>query len=157
MKNPTIRTIFVIWLAWVLLVIGFQYLATARLQPTWPDAAQRWTLTETGSNYQKNRAYLLEPFMNNQVAWDSEYYLGIAIGGYDDPLMPALSPKGWTIPGVDQRRQRPAALASFNNALKCQQAYPEARAALIAVRDASGTRRVLKALRRAQQAPRRDW
>jgi tetratricopeptide (TPR) repeat protein len=28
------------------------------------------------------------------------------------------------------RRWRPAALASFNNALRCQQEYPEARAAL---------------------------
>ncbi len=27
--------------------------------------------------------------MNNQVAWDSEYYLAIAVGGYDDPRLPA--------------------------------------------------------------------
>jgi hypothetical protein len=25
--------------------------------------------------------------MNQQVAWDSEYYLSIAVGGYDDPVM----------------------------------------------------------------------
>jgi len=46
------------------------------------------------------------------------------------------------------RRWRPAALASFNNALRYQQVYPEACAALIAVRDASGLRRVLNAVRR---------
>ena len=32
--------------------------------------------------------------MNNQVAWDSEYYLAIAVGGYDDPRAPHLTPRG---------------------------------------------------------------
>lgn len=103
MKNPTIRTIVIIWFGWALILIGFQSLATMRFQPVWPDQAQEWTTNETGLNYQKNRTYLLEPFMNNQVAWDSEYYLGIAIGGYDDPLIPALTPAGFTIPGYDYR------------------------------------------------------
>jgi hypothetical protein len=101
MKNPTVRAIILIWLGWLLLVIGFQSLATARIIPQWPDRAQDWTTIETAKNegnYQRDRAYLMEPFMNNQVAWDSEYYLGIAVGGYDDPNMPALSPKGWLIP-----------------------------------------------------------
>lgn len=101
MKNATVRSIFLIWLGWLLLVIGFQALATARLTPQWPDRSQNWTTTETAKNdgnYQRDRAYLMEPFMNNQVAWDSEYYLGIAVGGYDDPAMPALSPSGWMIP-----------------------------------------------------------
>ncbi len=103
MKTPTVRFIFLIWLGWALLVIGFQFLATSRFQPTWPDRAQQWTETETAKNngdYQRGRACLLEPFMNNQVAWDSEYYLGIAVGGYDDPLVPALTPRGWMIPGA---------------------------------------------------------
>jgi hypothetical protein len=98
MKNSTVRNLVLIWLAWALIVIGFQALATARLQPTWPDRAQDWTTNETGPGYQKNRTYLLEPFMNNQVAWDSEYYLGIAVGGYDDPLVPAMSRYGMIIP-----------------------------------------------------------
>lgn len=103
MKTPTVRSIVLIWLGWALLVIGFQFLATSRFQPAWPDRAQQWTETETAKNngnYQEGRAYLLEPFMNNQVAWDSEYYLGIAVGGYDDPLVPALTPRGWMIPGA---------------------------------------------------------
>jgi len=101
MKNPTVRTILLIWLGWLLLVIGFQALATARIDLQWPDRAQGWTTTETAKyegNYQRDRAYLMEPFMNNQVAWDSEYYLGMSVGGYDDPLVPALSPDGWFIP-----------------------------------------------------------
>lgn len=93
MNKLTIRNLVLLWLAWVMIVIGFQALATARIQPQWPDLAQRWTkdFVKT-SNYQKGHPYLLDPFMNNQVAWDSEYYLGIAIGGYDDPCMTALAP-----------------------------------------------------------------
>jgi hypothetical protein len=101
MKNPTIRSIILIWLAWIIIIIGFQALATARFQPTWPDKAQEWTTKETGPKYQQNRIYLLEPFMNNQVAWDSEYYLGTAIGGYENPHIPAIVSWGSTIPAIN--------------------------------------------------------
>src|SRR5512142_2158598 len=97
MNKIAFRNIFLIWLAWVLIVIGFQALATARFQPQWPDHAQEWTEEYTvPSKYQKGRIYLLDPFMNNQVAWDSEYYLGTAIGGYDDPHIPHLTSHGTT-------------------------------------------------------------
>lgn len=91
--RPT-RVIVLIWLAWALIVIGFQALATARLVPQYPDKAQEWTTKFTGKDYQKGHVYLLDPFMNNQVAWDSEYYLAIAVGGYDDPRSPHLTPTG---------------------------------------------------------------
>jgi hypothetical protein len=32
--------------------------------------------------------------LNDQVAWDSEYYLSIALGGYDDPRSPHLTSQG---------------------------------------------------------------
>ena len=89
------RTIVFIWLVWAVTLITFQALATARLEPQFPDRAQEWTEDETTSkNYQTGRPFLLEPFMNNQVAWDSEYYLAIAVGGYDDPRAPHLTPQG---------------------------------------------------------------
>ena len=66
-------------------MIGFQALSTARLLPQWPDRAQQWTEEFTSRKYQQGHVYLLDPFMNDQVAWDSEYYLGTATGGYDDP------------------------------------------------------------------------
>jgi len=95
MKKTAFRNIFLIWLAWALLVIGFQAWATARIQPQWPDRAQPWTETYTVPTiYQVGRPYLVEPFMNDQVCWDSEYYIGIAIGGYDDPKVPHLTPLG---------------------------------------------------------------
>ncbi len=98
MNKIAFRKIFLIWLAWVFIVIGFQALATARFQPVFPDRAQDWTTTYTmPATYQVGRPYLVEPFMNNQVCWDSEYYLSIAIGGYDDPKVPHLTPYGTTI------------------------------------------------------------
>lgn len=92
MNKISLRNIVLIWLAWTLLVIAFQAFATARVQPQWPDRAQNWTATFTSpeQKYQQGHPYLLDPFMNNQVAWDSEYYLGIAIGGYEDPCIPAI-------------------------------------------------------------------
>src|SRR5688572_12028114 len=92
----SIRVIVLLWLAWALIVLGFQSWATARLEPVYPDRAQQWTENYTGPGYQQGHVYLLEPFMNNQVAWDSEYYLAIAVGGYDDPRSPYLTPRGIT-------------------------------------------------------------
>jgi hypothetical protein len=84
------RTIFFIWLAWALILLAFQAWVTARLELKYPDRAREWTAQFTGPGYQQGHIYLLEPFMNNQVAWDSEYYLAIAVGGYDDPHSPQL-------------------------------------------------------------------
>lgn len=89
-----VRTIVFLWLAWALAVIGFQAFATARLDVKYPDRAQPWTEQFTAEGYQDGHIYLLEPFMNNQVAWDSEYYIAIAIGGYDNPNSPHLTPSG---------------------------------------------------------------
>jgi len=95
--KPT-RVILFTWIAWVLIVIAFQALATARISPKYPDYAQEWTTNSTKEGYQKGHAFLLEPFMNHQVAWDSEYYLAIAVGGYDDPRTPHLTSQGVRIP-----------------------------------------------------------
>lgn len=88
------KTILFTWLTWVLIVIGFQSLATARIVPQYPDRAQGWTEDNTYEGYQDGHIYLTEPFLNNQAAWDSEYYLAIALGGYDNPNAPSLTPTG---------------------------------------------------------------
>jgi hypothetical protein len=85
LKKSTIATLVMIWLGWWLILYGFQWLVTSRLEIGRPDYAVPWTQTETQKNSNKGKIYLLEPFMNRQVAWDSEYYLGIAVGGYNDP------------------------------------------------------------------------
>jgi hypothetical protein len=96
MNRLAFKHIVLLWLAWVVLVIGFQAWSTARFQPQWPDKAQDWTEKYTGEDYQSGRPYLMDPFLNDQVAWDSEYYIGIATGGYDDPKIPHLTPSGTT-------------------------------------------------------------
>ncbi len=95
------RTIVLIWLAWAIIVLSFQAWATARIDPKYPDRALEWTARETNEGYQTGHVYLLEPFMNHQVAWDSEYYLAIAVGGYDDPRSPHLTPTGISTSVVD--------------------------------------------------------
>src|SRR5690349_23475828 len=86
------RIIVLIWLGWAIAVIAFQVWMGARIAPQWPDRSLDWTTSFTGRDYQQGQKYLLEPFMNNQVAWDSEYYLAIAVGGYDDPATDLIGP-----------------------------------------------------------------
>jgi hypothetical protein len=95
MKNKSVQNIVLIWLAWAVIVIGFQALATARFSAQLPDRVlQKIEKITDPATYQVGHPYLLQPFMNNQVAWDSEYYLGIANGGYNDLQIPRLAPSG---------------------------------------------------------------
>ena len=87
-----IQKIFLIWLAWAVILIGYQTLVFARFQPNRPDKALSWTEYETNADSNKGKIYLTEPFLNTQVAWDSEYYLSIATVGYDDPAVGGIKP-----------------------------------------------------------------
>lgn len=84
--------IILIWLAWALILIGYQNLVQMRFQPSRPDRALSWTPNETAANSNKGKVYLNDPFLNTQVAWDSEYYLSIATVGYDDPAVQGIRP-----------------------------------------------------------------
>ena len=84
-KSPK-RTIVLIWLGWAVVILGFQWFVTARFNVRRPDYAVFWTAESTRiGGDQDQKYYLQEPFLENQSAWDSEYYLAIAIGGYEDP------------------------------------------------------------------------
>jgi hypothetical protein len=85
MSKTTVRNIALFWLAWVVIILGFQWIVTTRLAITHPDRAVFWTESQTRLSSNEGKIYLLEPYMNRQVAWDSEYYVGIAVAGYDDP------------------------------------------------------------------------
>ncbi len=85
LKNRSIATIITIWLGWFLVLYAFQGFVSQRMQLQRPDYALSWTPHETGRNSQNDKPYLLDPFLNAQVAWDSEYYISISINGYDDP------------------------------------------------------------------------
>jgi hypothetical protein len=84
-RNPHHRTIFGIWLGWAILIVGYHILLPARLTVLPPDRALPWTREETMPGSQAEKLYLNEPFLNRHVAWDSEFYLAIAVGGYEDP------------------------------------------------------------------------
>lgn len=85
-----VRDLVWLWLAWAVLVIGFQTIAVMRLQLEPPDTVLEWTANETLPGAHDGQPYLLEPFMNQQVAYDSEFYLSIATAGYDDPGLRAV-------------------------------------------------------------------
>jgi hypothetical protein len=85
LRSPIV-TIIVIWFLWAVIVLGFQSVIKWRLGLATPDHVLEWTGPETEPGSQDGKPYLNEPFWNSQVSWDSEYYLSIAIKGYDDPL-----------------------------------------------------------------------
>lgn len=82
-----LQKVVLLWFCWANLLIGFQTLVKARFSIERPDYVLKWTPTETNGFSQNNKPYLLEPFMNSQVSWDSEFYLSIALQGYDDPAV----------------------------------------------------------------------
>lgn len=85
MKRQTLRNLVLIWLAWSVILIGYMHLAPQRYAPQRPDDALVWTAGETNARSLSGKPYLLEPTLNTQVAWDSEFYLSVATLGYDDP------------------------------------------------------------------------
>ncbi len=88
------RLIVGIWLAWILIMLAYQEYVPARLTVAKPDLAVFWTETETQPDSQWDNLYLMEPFLNTHVSWDSEYYLAIATGGYEDPNIQTIGPQG---------------------------------------------------------------
>ncbi len=97
LQRSSIRTLVVIWLAWVLILLGYQAAIAARLSIQKPDTVLPWTARDT-SGYWGDRPYLQDPFLNSHVAWDSEFYLSIALRGYDDPIMRTVSPQADAVP-----------------------------------------------------------
>ncbi len=94
MNIRTLRTLALIWIAWVVILIGYMHFAPIRYAPARSDDALVWTANETRRDSNEGKIYLLEPFLNTQVAWDSEFYLSVAtFGGYDDPAIRLVTPQ----------------------------------------------------------------
>jgi hypothetical protein len=109
MTRTYVARIALLWLAWVGILGAFQEFAPARLALPGPDYALAWTASETRPSSDFDKPYLLEPFLNRHVAWDGEFYLAIATGGYDDPQVRSLDPTSG-IPGTE-RLTRPLSLS----------------------------------------------
>jgi hypothetical protein len=84
LRSP-VRTIVLLWLVWAVTMMGFQEFVTARTNIPGPDNALIWTPSMTKPGALDAYPYLLDPTLAAHVAWDSNYYLSIAIAGYDDP------------------------------------------------------------------------
>src|SRR6185295_6978260 len=85
LRNPYHRTIFGIWLGWAVIMLAYHIVLPMRLTVLPPDRTLDWTVLETMPSSQSKKLYLNEPFLNRHVSWDSEFYLAIAVGGYEDP------------------------------------------------------------------------
>ena len=95
----SVRLIVAIWAIWATSLLAFQEIVVARLEPERPDFVLSWTDQETGLRRHGGRPYLSEPLFNTHIAFDSEYYLSIAVVGYDDPEVPQYTPpSGPTVP-----------------------------------------------------------
>lgn len=84
-SGRVVRHLVIIWVIWSVVLIAYMHIAGQRYRPNRPDNALVWTANETNIRSNNDKPYLLDPFLNTQVAWDSEFYLGIATGGYDNP------------------------------------------------------------------------
>jgi hypothetical protein len=85
MNRKSLGTLVLIWMGWFLVLYAFQWLVEERFEPQRPDTAVSWSRYLTGEDSESRSVYLMDPLLNAQTAWDSEYYIGIAAGGYDDP------------------------------------------------------------------------
>ena len=89
-----LKTIVLIWLGWAILMLAYQAVAPIRLPMQRPDNATNFSASETAPDSLRDRPYLgRESLLGTHVAWDSQYYLSIALHGYRDPVMPAVSPE----------------------------------------------------------------
>jgi hypothetical protein len=83
-KNTPLKEIVLLWLGWAIILVGFQHLVVTRFDVKRPDRIIGWTEGDTNLATLRKQLYLNDPFLNPLVAWDSEYYLSIAVKGYDD-------------------------------------------------------------------------
>ncbi|HEY0068470.1 MAG TPA: hypothetical protein VGE04_00725 [Chloroflexia bacterium] len=108
MTRKRFVSVVLMWLAWVAIILVFQELVPARLQLQRPDNALSWTPSETRPRSQNDKPYLVEPFLNRHVSWDSEFYLSIATTGYDDPRVRAIVVRNGSASPVDAETVAPA-------------------------------------------------
>jgi hypothetical protein len=92
-RTPTpFRTILLIWLGWTVLMIGFQGWVLTRFDLDRPDTVFDWTQSWTNDDSAARHPYLQNPVLSGHAAWDSEFFISIALHGYEDPAMRAAAP-----------------------------------------------------------------
>jgi len=94
-------SIILLWFFWAVILFTFQRLVLKRMILKPPDTSLGWTVSETMLHSQDDKIYLKEPFLNEHVSWDSEFYISIALSGYDDPAVRGVP--GRIKPGGESR------------------------------------------------------
>ncbi|HZZ89124.1 MAG TPA: mannosyltransferase family protein [Caulobacteraceae bacterium] len=74
-------------------MLGFQDFVQARFALQRPDTVMDWTASWTGGSSAARHPYLQSQALRGHSAWDSEFYISIALHGYEDPAMRAASPQ----------------------------------------------------------------
>lgn len=127
-----ILRIVAVWAVWLAVICTFQVVAESRLQPARPDNVLAWTHYATDTATLDCRARLNDPFFNEHVKYDSEYYISIAVAGYNDPEAQAYYPNSAQgNSGIPVCRQGSDAWVSLNYAF--MPGYPMAMDAVMAV------------------------
>ncbi len=83
-KLPSWTNLVLIWLCWSVVLSLFQHFVVARYRVARPDEVLGWTARYTGSDVRQKSYAEAAYYPSLYVAWDSGYYLSIAILGYDD-------------------------------------------------------------------------
>lgn len=97
-----LRWIILLWAGWLIILWTYQAAVTARYQVVKPDRVLFWTAASTQP--QTQRPYLSQSALPAQVGWDSEFYLSIALHGYNDPQVRTV------VPPPDSHFQQPLSL-----------------------------------------------
>jgi hypothetical protein len=98
------------------LLVGFQDFVQARFQLQRPDNVKDWTGSWTNANAAARHPYLQSPALKGHAAWDSEFYISIALHGYEDPAMRAASPSSTPDAEVAGPKKGHANWVSLNHA-----------------------------------------
>lgn len=109
MARAPVRSVVLTWLGWAVLVLAFQAFATARVALVRPDNALTWSAAATQGPDDRSQLSDIDAFVASHVAWDSKYYISIALHGYGDPDAPVVGPGSTPdTPQTATRAQQPA-------------------------------------------------
>ena len=98
----TVRKIILLWFAWVIIMLSYQTLVAARYSAEKPDRVLFWTAEATNQRTLQQNPYFAQSVFKTQAAWDSEYYLSIALKGYNDPQIRTIPPEPNAKPPFDR-------------------------------------------------------
>ncbi|HEY1751172.1 MAG TPA: mannosyltransferase family protein [Caulobacteraceae bacterium] len=87
-----VRRVVLVWLGWAVLLVGYQGWVQDRFDLKRPDNVFDWTGSWSSGASAARHPYLRSPLLKGHAAWDSEFYISIALHGYEDPQMRAASP-----------------------------------------------------------------